>query len=241
MDWKKMAAEAMQQAGDVVEQAKAKGWTEVVMSAVDAARAPIADKLALLNEHVRVDAANHSIFLSDWALIRAVEFAAKNSEGIELDEFKRGEAGYDCTLRTSSGVVHVVVEPTSIEWKDDKIVVHLATHSAVLIEQRPVVTVIARAIASMFGGTQVAEKLLSAPLPSHVRWNGREVAAEFGLPSATVMLAGQTVLPVNRGKTHGKDGAWLQCRSAEDAERLRNDLLKYVGAFAMEFATKPKS
>ena len=237
MDWKKLAAEAMQQAGDVVEQAKAKGWTEVVMNAVDAARAPIADKLALLNEHVRLDAANHSIFLSDWALIKAVEFTAKSSEGIELNEFKRGQAGYDCAVRTSSGVVHVVVEPTSIEWSDDKIVVHLATPSAVLIEQRPVVTFIARAIASMFGGTQVAEKLLSAPLPSHVRWNGREVAAEFSLPGAVARLTGQAVLPVARAE----GGSWLQCGSPQEAEQLRDNLLKYVGAFAMEFATKPKS
>lgn len=213
-------------------------WTNLITAAKDraATAATAASKYAeILRGYVDVDIPGRRFFIADTILKKLLEagLEAKDMALISLDH--RGEA-HHLVLKTKEGTLSAVVTLREIRWADvDQFAVVVETPEPPTVAEKPGVTWLISAIATLIGGTQLAEDTFAMALPEDLKWDGKRAVATFRVPAArrlpeSLLKAGPLSLPAD---TSGPLGIWFACNDAALLSRLTDQ----VSSLAVQYLT----
>ena len=161
--------------------------------------------------------ANRRLFLSDAIVVDAVRAASQESPDAELLEMgRRPVVMLRCPPSGERVSTGREAEVAGIMWEGDLVIVHLRTPAPIEIESRPVLTFLANAVSTIFGGTSFAQGIYSYKVPAGATWDGRDAHIPFDI-SKTVSLPAwmSRTVPVVLDVAHDSNGLWLKFAGTE--------------------------
>ena len=176
----------------------------------DVTRDHLAKIPASIREHVKVDPANKRFFFSHESFTAAVRAAAGRSDTFEIRELRPLPDAYHLSAQIRGRNVETQFRVETITWADGQVEVQLGVPEGVKIASSPVLNFIAAGVCKVFGGTSVGEAILSAPLPSNIRWDGKIVRWTSQVsPTHTMPGWVRAAEPLVFTATHERRGLWF--------------------------------
>jgi len=178
---------------------------------------------------VTIDLPGKRIFVQHTLMVKGLEHALKETEGIELVDVTSGADGYRIRAKVSGKEVGALLVPELIRWSNGVILVNATTPEGVNFYDRSFATACLAAYASLFGGTPMVEIIVSQLAPKGWSWDGKtaswtsDIAESLDLPYFVRSATGAGL-----SVTLNPDGAWLALTQSSVGIDL-NDVAKFLG------------
>jgi hypothetical protein len=142
-------------------------------AALGEARRAVKAQVAMAVRRVfRHDRRKRSLSVSDEALLPALRALAARLAPEAMVTLEPATDGLLVGARLGGKRVSAVVRLERVELRGGRVMVVVGTPQGIELAGRPVAQLLAGLVARLLGGTWLGKKLLSAPLPSRLTWDG---------------------------------------------------------------------
>ncbi len=188
---------------------------------------------------VTIDLHGKRVFAQHTLMVKGLEHALKDTEGIDLVDISSGADGYRIRAKVNGKEVGALLVPELIRWSNGVILVNAATPEGVNFYDRSFATACIAAYASLFGGTPMVKIIVSQLAPKGWSWDGKiaswtsDIAGGLDLPDFVRSATGAEM-----SVTLNPDGAWLaltQSSAGVDLKDVGKFLVKQLLARAFNY------
>ncbi len=178
----------------------------------------------------RVDKRERTLAIADKVLIPALRMLAGNLAPEAEFSIDAAPEGFRVGALLGGKRVTAVVDLARLRLQDGVVEVVVGTPKGVALAGRPVAQLFAGLVAKLFGGTWLGLKLLSAPLPSKLTWDGKTATLVTDLDPKGVVPAELKRLGASASVT--KEETWTTFKLD------RSEVLEVFGPFIGRVVTK---